>query len=473
VLGRALDLTGEPADAEAELTAAAASGFGPALLAVAAFAADRGDATRALSLLRQAKVDDTDELLEEVAGYATFRPTRVAGRNDPCPCGSGRKYKKCHLGREQPALIDRGPWLYAKARRYIRDNGYRTFVAELASVTAQSSGRGSGLLLDLLDSPLIADLVLCEGGVFDDFVANRHLLLPDDEALLAGTWQLIERSLFEVSAVHADSLDLRDVRTGDRITVTNTRGDSRSRAGTMLVGRPLPIAGTYRAYSGFLPVGSLVDEILAALDEPDPFPLAVLYGRIFAPPAMTNTDGHPIVLRELTYKLPDPSGARSALAAELTADGDTFTLVRDTLNQPNTLILTMTIAGTELRVSVNSDQRADEARDLIARLLPDATLIDEDIADMDEHLANTTRTASPSPSIDDPRLAEALAEVVRGYEARWLDESIPALHGRTPREAAADPVGRYELEQLLRTFDHDDGQPGMMSTSRLRRALGL
>ncbi|MAE28149.1 MAG: hypothetical protein CMJ87_04075 [Planctomycetes bacterium] len=21
-------------------------------------------------------------------------------RNSPCPCGSGRKYKKCHLGRE-------------------------------------------------------------------------------------------------------------------------------------------------------------------------------------------------------------------------------------------------------------------------------------------------------------------------------------------------------------------------------------
>lgn len=21
------------------------------------------------------------------------------GRNDPCPCGSGKKFKKCHLGR--------------------------------------------------------------------------------------------------------------------------------------------------------------------------------------------------------------------------------------------------------------------------------------------------------------------------------------------------------------------------------------
>ena len=23
------------------------------------------------------------------------------GRNDPCPCGSGKKYKKCHLGMPQ------------------------------------------------------------------------------------------------------------------------------------------------------------------------------------------------------------------------------------------------------------------------------------------------------------------------------------------------------------------------------------
>ena len=23
-------------------------------------------------------------------------PTREVGRNDPCPCGSGQKFKKCH-----------------------------------------------------------------------------------------------------------------------------------------------------------------------------------------------------------------------------------------------------------------------------------------------------------------------------------------------------------------------------------------
>lgn len=28
-------------------------------------------------------------------GSAPFRAPRLPGRNDPCPCGSGRKYKQC------------------------------------------------------------------------------------------------------------------------------------------------------------------------------------------------------------------------------------------------------------------------------------------------------------------------------------------------------------------------------------------
>lgn len=40
------------------------------------------------------------------------RPTasRPPGRNDPCWCGSGRKYKKCHLGRDRlTETVDKGP----------------------------------------------------------------------------------------------------------------------------------------------------------------------------------------------------------------------------------------------------------------------------------------------------------------------------------------------------------------------------
>ena len=31
---------------------------------------------------------------------------KKVGRNDPCPCGSGKKFKKCHMGREKELLFD-------------------------------------------------------------------------------------------------------------------------------------------------------------------------------------------------------------------------------------------------------------------------------------------------------------------------------------------------------------------------------
>jgi preprotein translocase subunit SecA len=32
----------------------------------------------------------------EKKSQPTVRPGQKVGRNDPCPCGSGRKYKHCH-----------------------------------------------------------------------------------------------------------------------------------------------------------------------------------------------------------------------------------------------------------------------------------------------------------------------------------------------------------------------------------------
>jgi uncharacterized protein YecA (UPF0149 family) len=31
-------------------------------------------------------------------------PFKAVGRNDPCPCGSGRKFKKCCLGADANAI---------------------------------------------------------------------------------------------------------------------------------------------------------------------------------------------------------------------------------------------------------------------------------------------------------------------------------------------------------------------------------
>jgi hypothetical protein len=58
-------------------------------------------------------------------------------------------------------------------------------------------------------------------------------------------------------------------------------------------------------------------------------------------------------------------------------------------------------------------------------------------------------------------------------EEWWLEESVPALGGITPREAAADPTRWEDLEALLRSFERREGPNPAMRASSLRRKLGL
>ncbi|WP_342104975.1 DUF1186 domain-containing protein [Methylobacterium sp. SI9] len=55
-------------------------------------------------------LDDAVEALDwtaEGAGEPQRNPFKDVGRNDPCPCGSGKKFKKCCLGKAQAE----GPWM--------------------------------------------------------------------------------------------------------------------------------------------------------------------------------------------------------------------------------------------------------------------------------------------------------------------------------------------------------------------------
>lgn len=60
-------------------------------------------------LLEHAAVleEERRELLKDRPGYPPIirRQSRKIGRNDPCPCGSGKKYKKCCLKKEKVVPI--------------------------------------------------------------------------------------------------------------------------------------------------------------------------------------------------------------------------------------------------------------------------------------------------------------------------------------------------------------------------------
>jgi uncharacterized protein YecA (UPF0149 family) len=46
---------------------------------------------------RKKQLDEKEPALPIQPTYTITNPMRNVGRNDPCPCGSGKKFKKCCL----------------------------------------------------------------------------------------------------------------------------------------------------------------------------------------------------------------------------------------------------------------------------------------------------------------------------------------------------------------------------------------
>jgi len=53
----------------------------------------RGERDR--SMMTSEEIDAEQELLDNTPPVEPIKAEDKPGRNDPCPCGSGKKYKKC------------------------------------------------------------------------------------------------------------------------------------------------------------------------------------------------------------------------------------------------------------------------------------------------------------------------------------------------------------------------------------------
>lgn len=261
------------------------------LFDLARIASDRGDVERGLALLRRAGAAPDYPLVELLEQYRA-EPRRDLGRNDLCWCGSGRKYKKCHLGREQLPLGDRARWLYAKGIQHALVSGWNDLLIEVAHVRSRHAGDDPGALTTTLGDPLVIDVVLFEGGAFEEFLQVRGSLLPDDERLLAEQWLLAARSVFEVERVQrGQSVTVRDVRTGDIHEVCEHAASRQLRPGQLVCARVLPAGDTMRFFGGVEPVALPErDPLIDLLDtEPDAVALVAQLSRRFAPTALTST----------------------------------------------------------------------------------------------------------------------------------------------------------------------------------------
>ena len=475
----------------AEQTFGAAESLDPSwpltLMSLARYAGDRGDAERGLALLRRAGAPREHELVQVLEHFRPV-PRPGIGRKDPCWCGSGRKYKVCHRHREQLPLAERAAWLYQKAGADLLDGPSGPLLIQTVQARARYWDSPDALERAIQDG-LACDAVLFEGGAFEDFLAVRGSLLPEDERLLAAQWLLGQRSVHEVVAVRrGEQVTFRDVRTGDVHDVRERAGSQQVKVGGLYCARVVPAGDTMQIFGGIEPVSlGERDELIALLDnDPDPVELVAFLSRRFAPPVLQNTEGESLVMCDATLRITDPARLAQSLDGQYDRDEDvpdaTLAWCEHVITHGMERIrANMQLRGDELHVNANSEARLERVLATIGKLDPSATVLHEvrdPVGDLRavQRLAASSAAAPAATFLDpnaDPAIAAALKEMARNYETAWLDEPIPALAGHTPRECAHDPTRRPDLIRLLDSFPEDDGRPGTMSPARLRAVLGL
>jgi hypothetical protein len=127
----------------------------------------------------------------------------------------------------------------------------------------------------------------------------------------------------------------------------------------------------------------------------------------------------------------------------------------------NTVLGHVTLEEGRVTGNVNSSRRADRLRREVAkRLGKKAELVKATVQGMDDLWAEARRRraergAEPEPE-PEPEVAPAdraaIANLAAQHWERWLDERIPALGNKTPRQAAKTPLGRERLEALFSEY---------------------
>ncbi len=213
------DCLGRVADAEQDIrTALRLDGAHRRSLIIAAgYLDDRGDARRALDNLRRAGLDEEHPQVHRLERIVEAEPAKV-GRNEPCPCGSGKKYKACCIDRSILPTDVQAEWLYAKVLGFTLHPARRGVAEHLAIHAIEREGSDETPPARVEEDIRLAELAAFDGGVIDWFIDERGPLLPRGERDLIEGWTTQPLRVFDVAEIADDEITLVDHATGARVT---------------------------------------------------------------------------------------------------------------------------------------------------------------------------------------------------------------------------------------------------------------
>jgi len=454
------------------------------------------------------------------------------GRNAPCPCGSGRKYKKCCLAKLEPSrdqawsrLREAYDLLESRLSRFAEKTLGREAWQEVCQEFFLWPKEGEfdqellerqGILffswaifnwgydprecnskLDMIPGTTLAEL----------FLKKEGKRLSETEVELINAISGKPFSFFEVIRCDpGEGLLLKDVLTAEETAVLEKKGSASARAGDILFCRVVRIQDTAMIYgcsSYSIPpdrkpgiialrksLGRNRRKITENILREHEFEIREEYFEIskslFRLPVMVNTDGDLLNIHTVHYEIDSAELAFSRLsdlcvtetvetlrdAAKLDAQGG-ITRIEIPWNRrgykkstalESTLLGTIVIDGRNLTVTVNSAERAEKIRKEIETRLDKGLRYKTTVIQSTDYMLRERRRTQGGEDIAGsehyelmklPEVREQLARMIAAHWKGWINEKLPALGGRSPRQAVKDADGRESVEALLVSAERD------------------
>ena len=204
------------------------------------------------------------------------------GRNDPCYCGSGKKYKHCHEPIDKAAQAEAHAWdtarqkltrdviAFAHEPRFAQSfaDGLKLFWNE--HYTIETAGKmDEDESLRFFDWFVFDYAPVDRPRLLDVYAEEKSTTLKDVEVKQLGNWQAAKHaSAFRVESAEGDQLTLRDLFDDSTVVATSEAGAKAAVIGEILLARLIQVQKDLR-FSGStvrLPE-SAVDELKATMQK--------------------------------------------------------------------------------------------------------------------------------------------------------------------------------------------------------------
>ncbi len=446
------------------------------------------------------------------------------GRNEPCPCGSGKKYKKCcmqiHLSIEKAENN-----LREKIFRFSEEPRFEADIKDANNLFFEGREPDEGDM-ELFIDWFIYDYRLKDYGksIIEMFYLEKLQNFSNLEIEILEDRQNTVLGIYEVTGIERGrGVYIKDIFDNAEKFVDDVNSSRGMNIWDIVTLREITVGGKH-CLSGaacILPQSAKDGIIQYAKEEFIDFKkekagatwrdfmkdlgytfIKFVHRKAAQPIQFTTPEGDPIIFAKAIYKVVHYERAVDALqdipGFEILDSGQDeihfgwFVEVTETNPEAGRFVFQttfiteegeehynsmgdITINSNQLTLSCLSSERLKRGKNLLKALgdVIEFQSESEEFPDLEGGKYST-----PEIGLEDPVLEEIKRKLLEDHYRNWVDMSIPFLNGRTPRECSKTPEGKVKLEELLKVLENAEarkmrsGQPGY-DVSKLREMLGM